>query len=111
MCPRQAAQPHDIDILLDGCRGDLRRLLPQTCIDNLDTRIAQGEGENLGAAVVAIQTGLGNQNADPLSCCHAAFALPNGALATDAGLPAAAILATGFPGVKKTPPLRRARKP
>lgn len=101
MRPRQATQPYDIHILLDGCRGDLLRLLPQTCIDDFNPRIAQGERKNLGAAVVAIQTGLGDQDADPLNCCHAVFALPNGALATEAGRTAAAILATGFPGVKK----------
>src|SRR3954468_18290271 len=60
----QDRQPHDLDVLLDGDVGDGVRALPQPEIDNLEPGVAQSAGDELGAAVVTVETGLGDEDTD-----------------------------------------------
>src|SRR5688500_4583063 len=51
-----------IHIFLQGGLRDHFWCLPQTCINNFHTSIPQGTCNNLGAPVMSIQPGLGNEN-------------------------------------------------
>src|SRR5688572_22884245 len=61
---RQAGQADEVDVLLDGRRDDLLRRLPEPGVDDLVAGVAQGAGDDLGAAVVAVQARLRDENAD-----------------------------------------------
>jgi len=52
--------PDDVYIFLEGSFGDHLRGLAQTGVNHLHAVISQGAGDDFGAAVVAIQAGLGN---------------------------------------------------
>jgi hypothetical protein len=38
--------------------------MPETCVDHFHAGVAKGAGDDLGAAVVSIEAGLGDQDAD-----------------------------------------------
>src|ERR1700676_5438173 len=54
----------DVDVFLDGGGGDHLRCLAQAGVDHFHAGVAQGAGDDLGAAVVAVQSGLGNQHSN-----------------------------------------------
>jgi len=51
----------DVDIFLDGGGGDHLRGLAEAGVDHFHAGVAEGAGDDFGAAVVAVQSGLGNQ--------------------------------------------------
>ena len=61
--PREQGQADRVGVLLQGCLGDLFGGLEQARVDHLEAGIAQGAGDDLGAAVVAVQAGLGDDDA------------------------------------------------
>ena len=59
----QDRQADDVDVFLDrGGRDHLGRLV-QAGIDDFHARIAQRRGDDLGAAIVAVEAGLGDEHA------------------------------------------------
>ena len=60
----QNAQAHDRHVLLHRDRGDVFDALPDARVDHLETGVAQGAGDDLRPAVVAVEAGLGYQDAD-----------------------------------------------
>jgi hypothetical protein len=52
----------DVNVLLDGGGGNHFGRLAEAGVDYLHACVAQGAGDDFGAAVVAIQARLGNQN-------------------------------------------------
>ena len=60
--PGQDGQADGPDILLHGRRNDLLGCLAQTGVDDLETGIPQRPRHDLGAPVVAIKPGLGDEN-------------------------------------------------
>ena len=58
------AEADDVGVLLLGGGDDLLRALPQPGVDDLHARVAQRAGHHLGAPVVAVEAGLGDQHPD-----------------------------------------------
>ena len=54
-----------VGVLLDRGLDDLLGRLVQAGVDHLVARVAQGPRDDLGAAVVAVEAGLGHHDADP----------------------------------------------
>ena len=52
---RQDRQADDVDVLLEGGRGDHLGRLAQAGVDDLEALVAQAAGEDLGATVVAVE--------------------------------------------------------
>ena len=52
----------DVGVLLDRGLDDLLRRLVQPRVDDLHAGVAQGPRDDLGAAVVAVETGLGDDD-------------------------------------------------
>ena len=59
---RKNGEPDAVNVFLESGIHDLFRRLPQPGIDHFHPRVTQGTSNNLCAAVVAIQSGLGNEN-------------------------------------------------
>src|SRR5689334_9553463 len=53
-----------VDVLLNRGAGDHLRRLVKTRVDDLEARVAQGTGDDLCPAIVAVEAGFGYQNAD-----------------------------------------------
>ena len=53
-----------VGVLLDRGLDDLLRRLVQAGVDDLHAGVAQGPGHDLGAAVVPVEAGLGDDDAD-----------------------------------------------
>src|SRR5437870_5395160 len=62
----QAGEPNRIDVLLDRGLDDILRGLPQARVDDLHPRVAQRPGYDLRPAIVTVQSGLGDEDADLL---------------------------------------------
>src|SRR5688500_1106528 len=60
----QHRQPYHVRILLKGRRHDLLGRLPQACVNDLHTCVAQGACDDPGATVVPIESGLGDYHAN-----------------------------------------------
>ena len=60
---REHRQAHPVGVLLDGGLHDLLGGLVQAGVDDLHPRVAQGPGDDLGAAVVPVESGLGHHDA------------------------------------------------
>ena len=58
------AQTDAVDIFLQGCIDDHLRRLPEAGVDDLHAGVAQRPGDHLGAAVVAVQARLGDEDTD-----------------------------------------------
>ena len=54
----------DVDIFLGSGAGDHLGGLAQAGVDDLHAGVAEGAGDDFGAAVVAIEAGLGDENAN-----------------------------------------------
>ena len=54
----------DVDVFLDGGGGDHLGRLAQAGVDHFHAGVAQRARDDLGAAVVAVQAGLGNQHSN-----------------------------------------------
>ena len=61
---RQDREPDDVDVLLLGGVGDHLRCLPQAGVDDLEPLVAEAASEDLRAAVVPVETRLGDEDAD-----------------------------------------------
>jgi len=61
---RENGEANDVHVFLDGSGGDHLRGLAQPGVDDLHAGITQSASDHLGAAVVTIEPGLGNQYAD-----------------------------------------------
>ena len=59
----QRRQPDDVDVFLQRSLGDHLRRLSDAGVDDLHAGVAQGPRDNLGAAVVAVQPRLGDEDA------------------------------------------------
>ena len=57
-------EPDRVRVLLDRGLGDLLRRLMQAGVDHLHAGVPQGARDDLRAAVVAVQSGLGDDDAD-----------------------------------------------
>ena len=57
-------QPDGVGVLLDDGLDDLLGRLVQARVDHLHARVAQRAGDDLRAAVVAVEAGLGDDHAD-----------------------------------------------
>src|SRR5439155_21440008 len=66
MRPAQAGEADRIDVFLDRGLDDILRGLPQARIDDLHPRVAQRPGDDLRPAIVTVQSGFGNEDADLL---------------------------------------------
>ena len=64
VCTREDREPNGVGVLLDRGLGDLLRRLVQAGVDHLHARVAQGARDDLRAAVVPIQSGLGDDDPD-----------------------------------------------
>ena len=64
MGARQDRQADDVDVLLEGRGRDHLRRLAEARVDDLEALVAQAAGEDLRAAVVAVEAGLGDQDLD-----------------------------------------------
>ena len=51
-----------VGVLLERGRGDHLRRLAQAGVDDFHAGVAQGAGDDLGAAVVAVETRLGDDD-------------------------------------------------
>ena len=58
-----------VGVLLDHRLGDLLGRLVQAGVDDLHAGVAEGAGDDLGAAVVAVEAGLGDDDADLAGGC------------------------------------------
>ena len=58
------AQADDVDVLLQRGLGDHLRRLADAGVDDLHAGVAQGARDDLRAAVVAVEPGLGDEDAD-----------------------------------------------
>ena len=56
-------KPDQRDVFLQRDRHDVLDALPDAGVDHLETRVAQRAGDDLGAAVMAVETGLGDDGA------------------------------------------------
>ena len=63
--PGQHREADQVGVLLDRGLDDLLRGLVQAGVDHLVTGVAQGPGDDLGAPVVTVETGLGHHDPDP----------------------------------------------
>ena len=65
MCaPERIESPTSVDVLLDHGLDDLLGRPVQARVDHLEPGVAQRAGDDLGAAVVTVEAGLGDQNAE-----------------------------------------------
>src|SRR5207237_235769 len=64
--PAEARQADRVDVLLDRGLDDVLRTLPQAGVDDLHAGVAQRAGDDLGPAVVAVESRFRNQDADLL---------------------------------------------
>jgi hypothetical protein len=62
-------KPDNVDVFLYSGRGDHFGSLTEAGVNDFHARVAEGSGDDLGAAVVAVETGLGDEYAD-LFCEH-----------------------------------------
>src|SRR5256885_9972125 len=62
----QAGEADRVDVLLDRGLDDVLRCLPQAGVDDLHPRVAQRPGDDLRPAIVTVQSGLGDEDADLL---------------------------------------------
>ena len=60
---REERQADRVGVLLERRLGDLLGRLEQAGVDDLEARVAQRAGDHLGAAIVAVQAGLGDDDA------------------------------------------------
>ena len=60
----QDRQADDVDVFLDGGGGDHLRRLVQSGIDDFHAGVAERGGDDLGAAIVSVEAGLGNEYAN-----------------------------------------------
>ena len=69
MCaPDRIDKPDRVGVLLDDGLDDLLRRLVQARVDDLHTGVAQRPGDDLRAAVVTVESGLGDDDADLPIC-------------------------------------------
>ena len=64
VCPRHDRKSDRIHVLLDCCNGDHFRCLVEPGVNHLEARISQGSSDYFGAAIVAVESRFGHQNAD-----------------------------------------------
>src|SRR5439155_591047 len=64
--PAEARQADRVDVLLDRGLDDVLRRLPQAGVDDLHAGVAQRAGDDLGPAVVAVESRFRDQDADLL---------------------------------------------
>ena len=64
----QHRQADRVGVLLDRGLDDLLRRLVQAGVDDLHAGVAQRPGDHLGAAVVPVEAGLGDDHPNP--CAH-----------------------------------------
>ena len=62
VCAGKDREADNVDVFLDGGGGDHLGGLAEAGVDHLHARIAQGTGDDFGAAVVAIQPWFGDQH-------------------------------------------------
>src|SRR5216683_1106629 len=58
--PREDGEPDRVGVFLDGRRHDLLRRLVEAGIDDLEARVAECARHDLGAAIMPVQSGLGD---------------------------------------------------
>ena len=64
MCaPDKQREPDRVGVFLERRFGDLTRRLEQAGVDDLEAGVAQRPGDHLGATIVSVQPGLGNDDA------------------------------------------------
>ncbi len=64
VCAGEYAEADAVDVFLNGCVHDHFRGLAEAGVDDFHACIAQGAGDDFCAAVVTVETGLGDENAD-----------------------------------------------
>ncbi len=57
---REDGEADDVDVFLDGGRGDHFGGLTEARVDDFHAGVAEGAGDDFGAAIVSVQAGLGN---------------------------------------------------
>src|SRR5947209_488156 len=68
MRARMTRQADRVGVFLDGRFGDLFGRLVKSGVDDLIAGVSEGPGHDLRAAVVPVQSGLGDD--DPIGLCH-----------------------------------------
>ena len=66
MGAREDAHPQHVHVLLDGGGHDLLRRPVEARVDDVHPSVAERAGHHLGAAVVAVEADLGDQDPDGL---------------------------------------------
>ena len=69
MCTRENAHRNDVHVLLQSCLGNLLGGLTKACVNDLESCIAQGAGDDLRAAVMTIFIFLLNGAAATRAAC------------------------------------------
>ena len=60
--PERIDSPDDVDVLLECGGGDHLGRLAEARVDDLEAFVAQAAGEDLGASVVPVEPGLGDEH-------------------------------------------------
>ena len=63
MRPGQQREAHGVCVFLHDGADHLLGCLMQTCVDHLEPGVSQRPGDDLGPSVVAVETGLGHDDA------------------------------------------------
>ena len=63
MRTRENAQTYHLDVLLDGDGHDVLDLLADSGVDHLEAGVSQSARDDLGATIVAVESGLCDENA------------------------------------------------
>ncbi len=61
---RQDGQADDVGVFLEGRRDNLLGRLPQAGVDDFHARVTKGARDDLGAAVVPVETRLGDDDSN-----------------------------------------------
>src|SRR5262249_35138142 len=64
VCPGEEAESEPVGVLVGGGADDGLRRLPQPGVDDVEAGVAQGAGDDLDAAVVAVEADLGEDDAN-----------------------------------------------
>src|SRR5438093_1287078 len=62
VCAGEDGEPDDVRVLLECRLSDHLRRLPDARIDDLEAGVAEGSGDDFGAAVMSIEAGLGDND-------------------------------------------------
>ena len=69
MCSGEDAEADAVDVFLNRGVDDHLRRLAKTGVNDFHTGVAESAGDDFGAAIVAVESGLGYEDANWGGCC------------------------------------------